>query len=88
MVETLTGQCQVAVALEKTRLRECAAKLNGLNPTAILARGYSITRTQPEQEIVIDSAAVSVDQRLEVILATGSINCDVKERFKDGKKIV
>ena len=87
-VETLTGHCQKIISEERTRLRECAAKLSGLNPTAILSRGYSITRTQPDLDIVRDSAAVSVEQRLEVILARGSINCDVKERFKNGKKIV
>jgi exodeoxyribonuclease VII large subunit len=59
-----------------------------LNPTAILARGFSITRTLPETTVVRDSTAVSPAQALEVVLAKGSLTCEVKERFKNGKKIV
>jgi exodeoxyribonuclease VII large subunit len=59
-----------------------------LNPTAILARGFSITRTLPETIIVRDSATVSRGQALEIVLARGSLTCDVKEKFKNGKKIV
>ncbi len=79
---------QTTFSEKRNRLRECDARLNGLNPTAILARGYSIARTLPELDIVRDSAVVSVNQKLEIILARGSISCDVKERFKNGKKII
>ena len=72
----------------QARLREANAKLDSLNPTAILARGFSITRTLPETTIVRDSAAVSLGQALEIVLARGSLTCDVKETFKNGKKIV
>jgi exodeoxyribonuclease VII large subunit len=88
IADNLNKHCQTTISVKQTRLRECIAKLNGLNPTAILSRGYSITRTLPELSIVRDAVAVSVDQKLEVILAKGSISCDVKERFKNGKKIV
>ncbi len=88
IADNLNKHCQTTISEKQTRLRECIAKLNGLNPTAILSRGYSITRTLPELSIVRDAVAVSVDQKLEIILAKGSISCDVKERFKNGKKIV
>jgi exodeoxyribonuclease VII large subunit len=76
------------VSKHQARLREIRAKLDSLSPTAILARGFSITRTLPEMAIVRDSAAVSLGQTLEIILARGSLTCDVKEKFKNGKKIV
>ena len=72
----------------QARLREVNAKLDSLNPTAILARGFSITRSLPDTTIVRDSAAVSLGQALEIVLARGTLTCDVKEKFKDGKKIV
>jgi exodeoxyribonuclease VII large subunit len=76
------------VSSRQARLREVTAKLDSLNPAAILARGFSITRTLPETTIVRDSAAVSRGQALEIVLASGSLTCDVKEKFKNGKKIV
>ncbi|MGA9476282.1 MAG: exodeoxyribonuclease VII large subunit [Desulfobacterales bacterium] len=76
------------VSSRQARLREVNAKLDSLNPAAILARGFSITRTLPETTIVRDSAAVSRGQALEIVLASGSLTCNVKEKFKNGKKIV
>ena len=76
------------VSSRQARLREVNAKLDSLNPAAILARGFSITRTLPETIIVRDSATVSRGQALEIVLARGSLTCDVKEKFKNGKKIV
>ncbi len=80
-IRSCISECQA-------RLREANAKLESLNPTAILARGFSITRTLPETTIVRDSAAVSLGQALEIVLAKGSLTCEVKEKFKNGKKIV
>ncbi|MFO7687065.1 MAG: exodeoxyribonuclease VII large subunit [Desulfobacterales bacterium] len=74
------------VAEPQARLRELKAKLDSLNPTAILTRGYSITRTLPERVIIRDESSVAVGQALEIVLARGSLACDVKERFKNGKK--
>jgi exodeoxyribonuclease VII large subunit len=76
------------ISERQARLREVNAKLDSLNPTAILSRGFSITRTLPERIIVRDSAAVSLAQALEIVLAGGILTCEVKEKFKNGKKIV
>jgi exodeoxyribonuclease VII large subunit len=76
------------VSEHQAKLRELNAKLDSLNPTAILARGFSITRTLADARIVRDSAAVSLGQALEIVLAEGSLTCDVKEKFKNGQKIV
>lgn len=76
------------VSERQAKLREFNAKLDSLNPTAILARGFSIARTLPERKIVRDADAVAVGQALEIVLAKGSLTSDVKERFKNGQKIV
>ncbi|MFZ0613605.1 MAG: exodeoxyribonuclease VII large subunit [Desulfobacterales bacterium] len=84
----LQQSVQVGISDHRVRLREVNAKLDSLNPTAILARGFSITRTRPEAAIVRDSAAVALEQPLEIVLAQGALTCVVKERFKNGEKIV
>jgi exodeoxyribonuclease VII large subunit len=59
-------------------LRELTSRLNALSPNAILARGYSITRTIPDASVVRDPLEVSIGQDLEVLVAKGSIICSVK----------
>ena len=61
-------------------LREMDAKLHTLNPEAILARGYSITRTIPDAAVVRDPQEVSVGQDLEVVVARGAFICSVKRK--------
>ena len=63
--------------------KELTSKLGALNPSAILDRGYSITRTIPDAEVVRDARRVNLEQNLEVLLAKGSIRCRVKRKFED-----
>ena len=70
----------------KIRIRELTAKLEALNPLAILARGYSVTRTIPDAMIVKDSQSVALDQDLEVMLAKGRLLCRVQGKTNHGKK--
>jgi len=52
-----------------------------LNPLAVLARGYSITRTKDGQ-IVSDSSQILNDQEIEIFLAKGALCarvCSTKE---------
>jgi exodeoxyribonuclease VII large subunit len=88
MSALLQQSVRSCVSERQARLREVNAKLDSLNPTAILARGFSITRTLPGKTIVRDSASVPLGQALEIVLAEGSLTCDVKEKFKNGQKIV
>ena len=69
-------------------IREILAKLNALNPTEILTRGYSITRTIPDATIVRSSREVRIGEIVEVLLARGSLKCAVKERDKNAQKDV
>ena len=55
------------------------ANLVSLNPTAILARGYSVTRNS-RQEIVRDAATVAVGERIVTTLARGEIESEVKKK--------
>ena len=68
------------------QLRESNARLNALSPVAILARGYSITRTIPDSKIVLDPESVVLNQDLEVIVSKGALICQVKEKSKNGPK--
>ena len=67
-------------------IRELTTTLAALNPLAILARGYSITRTIPEAAVVKDPQTVSLDQELEVMLAKGRLICRVKGKANHGEK--
>ncbi|MEJ2166622.1 MAG: exodeoxyribonuclease VII large subunit [Desulfobacterales bacterium] len=67
-------------------IRALTAKLEALNPLAILARGYSVTRTIPDAMVVRDSETVALDQDLEVMLAKGRLLCRVQGKTNDGKK--
>ena len=73
---------------KKVKIRELSAALAALNPLAILARGYSVTRTIPQAAVIKDSRRVSVDQDLEILLAQGALVCRVKGKMNNGKKNV
>ena len=64
---------------KRSLLRENTGRLYALNPTAILKRGYSITRTIPDSAVVKTAHSVSVGQNLEVILGKGSLVVNVHE---------
>jgi exodeoxyribonuclease VII large subunit len=68
----------------QSRLREYSSALTALSPTAILARGYSMTRALPDGAIVRDAAQVHVGQQVDVRLSAGRLTCDVKEKRSDG----
>ena len=71
---------------KSTRLRELTARLETLNPIAILERGYSITRTIPDLKVVLDPKAVSINQNLQVLVAKGTLTCRVKDKSENGPK--
>jgi exodeoxyribonuclease VII large subunit len=70
----------------QNKLRTQTAKLDALNPLAILARGYSITRTLPGALVVKDVRNVTLDQQLEVMLSRGKLYCRVEGKSTHGKK--
>ena len=75
---------KIYLKLAQIKIRTQVAKLQALNPEAILARGYSITRTIPAKTVVKDPGTVSLNQDLEVTVALGRLFCRVKGKSSDG----
>jgi len=71
---------QILLSKKRAILRELEAKLYTLSPEAILARGYSITRTIPDAAVIRDPKEVSIGQDLEVMVAKGVFICSVKRK--------
>lgn len=61
-------------------LQDKLSKLHALSPVEILKRGYSITRTIPEANIVRDSRDVQTGQRLDILLGSGSLDVTIVTR--------
>jgi exodeoxyribonuclease VII large subunit len=64
------------------RLQAAVGRLDSLSPLAVLARGYSLTRT-PEGGVVRSARQVSAGDEVSVLLHEGSLQCRVtatKER--------
>lgn len=82
--ELLTHRISQCISRRNTlfqeKLKTLQAALNALNPTAILKRGYSITRTLPQRDIVSDPEQVKVNDFLEIQLAKGSIEVTVQHK--------
>jgi exodeoxyribonuclease VII large subunit len=76
------------IEMNERRVSEIKARLNALNPTAILQRGYSITRTIPGEAVIRDADGVAVHQHLEVLLAKGRLTCRVERKMVNGKENV
>ncbi|MBI5581385.1 MAG: exodeoxyribonuclease VII large subunit [Deltaproteobacteria bacterium] len=76
------------ILLEKNQssLREARAKLEALNPMAVLRRGYSVTRRLPDGRVVTDPNHVVLGQDIEVLVAEGSLFCNVKGASRYGKE--
>lgn len=70
-------------AMQKTyneladRFKTADALLKVVNPSAILKRGYSITRTLPQRKVVMAAEPLQTGQHLEVQLAAGRIDVSV-----------
>jgi exodeoxyribonuclease VII large subunit len=58
-----------------------AARLEGLSPLAVLARGYSVTYNQ-KGRIINTLDAVDLDERIRVRLADGSLECTVDGLYR------
>jgi exodeoxyribonuclease VII large subunit len=77
---------KIMLQKNKSSLREARAKLEALNPMAVLRRGYSVTRSLPDGRVVTDPDHVALGQDLEVMVAEGSLFCNVKGSSRYGKE--
>lgn len=70
--------------LEQRRfqLQNCASRLEGLSPLAVLARGFAIAFRLPEKKIIRRAAEVQPGEEVLVQLGRGSLACTV-QKVKD-----
>lgn len=66
--------------LRRTRAAALASRLSGLNPSAVLERGYSIVRRMPDRIIVTGTDQVDTGQHVEVIVSKGKMICRVEKK--------
>ncbi|MFO7838867.1 MAG: exodeoxyribonuclease VII large subunit [Desulfosalsimonadaceae bacterium] len=81
--------CSAAKSVVRTRAMQAEAlnaRLNALNPAAVLQRGYSIARRQSDKTIIRDAAEVETGEILEILLARGRLTSCVKGRQEDGQE--
>jgi exodeoxyribonuclease VII large subunit len=81
-LEKMTGSLGRTVSgkleTETKRLEYHAGRLDALSPLATLSRGYSIARTKDAKKIIRDAGDTEMGDLLELILARGSLECEVK----------
>ena len=65
------------------RLKNLDTALKALSPMSVLQRGYSITRTagNGKQRIVKNADSVKADQKLEILLAKGLLQVNVRAKL-------
>lgn len=68
------------LAHRRARLQDLTTRLSGMDPTAVLGRGYSIARTLPEGAVIRDADGVDIDERLHITFARGALVCRVEEK--------
>jgi exodeoxyribonuclease VII large subunit len=86
-IQRLQQALKDTVLAKRHGLKLAAGKLAVLDPLAVLARGYSLTRT-PDGRVIKKAADVAVGQYLEVVLAKGRLDVEVvwAEEEYDGTK--
>jgi exodeoxyribonuclease VII large subunit len=70
---SLIAICKNILKNKEYQFKTLSTSINALSPLAILERGYSVTRTYPDKDIVRKSTQVSTGQELEIMLSEGTI---------------
>ena len=76
----------ILISENKYKHNELSTKLEAINPSAILKRGYSITRTLPDCLVVRQPEDVALDQQVDVMIAGGHLICRIERISKNGEK--
>ncbi len=66
------------LSLRRLKLQHAAQRLAGLNPTAVLQRGFAIVRKADNGRVVRDPAQLSPGERLQVRVAKGDFDATVE----------
>jgi len=81
----ITREGQLGTALTRrlhsadSRFRSLAARLDGLSPLSVLARGYAVCWDETRTRILRDAAAVTAGDAVVVTLERGELRCAVSE---------
>lgn len=75
----LKVQIEKCLTEKCSRATELKARLAGVNPLAILSRGYSITQLLPEKRILTEAEGLNKGMRVKVRLHRGELLCDIEE---------
>ena len=82
----LLSSFSIYIKDKNNNLRTNQSKLTALSPMAILERGYSITRSFPDAQVVRDAESVAVGDRLQILLGTGSLEALVVKQLVKKKQ--
>jgi len=75
----LRASLRTALQAQTVRLAGALARLDALNPAAVLKRGFSIARALPSRALITDAAAVRPGDAVRVTLSRGGIDCVVQK---------
>jgi len=64
----------------RIKFESLAQRIGDLNPTAILARGYSITARAGTGEVITDASTVEAGEALSITLHKGGLDVDAVNR--------
>jgi exodeoxyribonuclease VII large subunit len=78
--ERLDRVMQLRIQRQKHKLEASAGRLESLSPLNVLARGYSLTRSVPGQRVVKSVEQVKVGDPVEIVLADGRLQAEVKAK--------
>lgn len=89
-LEQYTSKLKVYIDIKlierESLYREAAARLNTLDPSATLKRGYSITRIREDGHIVMDPDLVTEGQMLDITVAKGTLGARADKEKKNGQE--
>lgn len=68
------------VHLADSRFKGAVARLEGLNPLAVLGRGYAVAWDESRTRILRNPAAVDIGEKIRVTLEHGEIGCRVENK--------
>ena len=73
---------QLRVQRARQKLDALTGRLESLSPLNVLARGYSLTRTVPDRQVVRSIAQIAVGAAVEIVLADGRAQAVVQAKEK------